>query len=154
MSDPSSVIQYSDAPDAIRKEIQSKLNVQFRNLGGLGIGEARISVSDPKQLTAQDGGLLNVGEFFADSDILYKPTQHRSYPFVLQGKGIGQVKTDKNIYELLDINKRPQIDSDGKPTGKIITIDKKNPTSDDLRSLQMKPYSGTITEGLLKKLGY
>jgi hypothetical protein len=38
--------------------------------------------------------------------------------------------------------------------GKIITIDKKNPTSDDLRSLQMKPYSGTITEGLLKKLGY
>ena len=35
-----------------------------------------------------------------------------------------------------------------------ITIDKKNPTSDELRSLQMKPYSGTITEGLLKKLGY
>tara|TARA_R110000868_G_C10864033_1_gene761737 strand:+ start:108 stop:1283 length:1176 start_codon:yes stop_codon:yes gene_type:complete len=154
MSDPSSVIQYSEAPDAIRKEIQSKLDVQFRDLGGLGRGEARIAVSDPKQLTAQDGGLLNVGEFFADSDILYKPTQHRSYPFVLQGKGIGQVKTDKNIYELLDINKRPQIDSKGKPTGKIITIDKKNPTSDDLRSLQMKPYSGTLTEGLLKKLGY
>ena len=154
MSDPSSVIQYSEAPDAIRKEIQSKLNVQFRNLGGLGIGEARIAASDPKQLTAQDGGLLNVGEFFADSDILYKPTQHRSYPYVLQGKGIGQLDTDKNIYELLDINKRPQIDKDGKLTGKIITIDKKNPTSDDLRSLQMKPFSGIITEGLLKKLGY
>ena len=154
MSDPNSVIQYSEAPDAIRKEIQQKLDVEFRNLGGLGRGEARLAVSDPNQLNAIDGGIQNVGEFFADSDILFKPTQHRSYPYVLQGEGIGQVKSDKTIFELLDLNKRIQLDKKGKPTGKIITINKKNPTSDDLRSLQMKPYSGTITEGLLKKLGY
>lgn len=154
MSDPSSIKQYSEAPDATRKEIQKQLDIQFRESGGLGRGEARLAVTDPKQLNAKDGGIQNVGEFFADSDILFKPEQHRSYPFVLQGKGIGQVKSDKNIYELLDINKRIQLDNKGKPTGKIINIDKKNPTSDDLRSLQMKPYSGTITEGLLKKLGY
>jgi hypothetical protein len=154
VSDPSSVIQYSESPDKIRKLIQKDLDIQFRELGGLGRGEARIAVSDPKQLIAQDGGLLNVGEIFADSDILFKPTQHRSYPYVLQGKGIGQLDTDKNIYELLDINKRTQLDKKGKPTGKILDIDKKNPSFDDLRSLQMKPYSGRITAELLKKLGY
>jgi hypothetical protein len=154
VSDPSSVIQYSESPDKIRKLIQKDLDIQFRELGGLGRGEARIAVSDPKQLIAQDGGLLNVGEIFADSDILFKPTQHRSYPYVLQGKGIGQLDTDKNIYELLDINKRTQLDKKGKPTGKILDINKKNPSFDDLRSLQMKPYSGRITAELLKKLGY
>ena len=154
MSDPSSVKQYSEAPDAIRKEIQEKLDIQFRSLGGLGRGEARLSVTDPKQLTAQDGGIQNIGEIVADSTPLFKPTQHRSYPYVFQGKGIGQVNTDKTIFELLDLDKRIQLDKKGKPTGKIITIDKKNPTSDDLRSLQMKPYSGRLTADLLKKLGY
>ena len=154
MSDPSSVIQYANAPDKVRKKIQSQLDIYFRDSGGLGRGEARLAVADPKQLNARDGGLLNVGEFFADSDILFKPTQHRSYPYVLQGKGIGQLNTDKNIYELLDINKRIQLDKKGKPTGKILDIDKKNPTRDDLRALEMKPYSGKLTAELLKKLGY
>ena len=154
VSDPSSVIQYANAPDKVRKKIQSQLDIFFRDSGGLGRGEARIAVADPKQLNARDGGLLNVGEFFADSDILFKPTQHRSYPYVLQGKGIGQLDTDKNIYELLDINKRTQLDKKGKPTGKILDINKKNPSRDDLRALEMKPYSATITAELLKKLGY
>tara|TARA_R110002020_G_scaffold325078_1_gene540692 strand:+ start:158 stop:1333 length:1176 start_codon:yes stop_codon:yes gene_type:complete len=154
MSDPKSIKQYSDASDEVRKEIQSQLDKQFRASGGLGRGEARLAVSDPNQLTAQDGGILNIGEIFSESTPLFKPTQHRSYPYVLQGKGIGQVKTDKTIFELLDLDKRIQLDKKGKPTGKIITIDKKNPTSDDLRSLQMKPYSGRLTEELLKKLGY
>lgn len=154
VSDPSSVLQYSEAPDVIRKKIQNQLDIQFRDLGGLGRGEARLAVADPNQLTARDGGLLNVGEIFADSDVLYKPTQHRSYPYVLQGKGIGQLDTDKNIYELLDIDKRIQYGKDNKPTGIILDIDKKNPSRPDLRALEMKPYFGTITEGLLKKLGY
>jgi len=154
MSDPSSVQQYSKAPDKVRKEIQNQLDIQFRDLGGLGRGEARLAVADPKQLNARDGGLLNVGEFFADSDILFKPTQHRSYPYVLQGKGIGQLDTDKNIYELLDIDKRIQIGKDKKPTGIILDINKKNPSRDDLRALEMKPYSGILSEELLKKLGY
>lgn len=154
MSDPSSVQQYSNAPDKIRKEIQNKLDIQFRSLGGLGRGEARLAAADPKQLNARDGGLLNVGEFFADDDILFKPTQHRSYPYVLQGKGIGQLDSDKNIYELLDIDKRIQIDKKGKPTGVILDVDKKNPTRPDLRALEMKPYYGILSEELLKKLGY
>ena len=120
----------------------------------MGRGEARLAIADPKQLNSQDGGILNIGEIVADSNPLFKPTQHRSYPYVLQGKGIGQVNTDKTIFELLDLDKRIQLDKKGKPTGKIITIDKKNPTSDDLRSLQMKPYSGRLTADLLKKLGY
>ncbi len=154
MSDPKSIKQYSDAPDKTRKKIQQELDKQFRDVGGLGKGEARIAVSDPNQLTAQDGGILNIGEIFSDRYPLFKPTQHRSYPYVLQGKGIGQVKNDKTIFELLDLDKRVQLDKKGNPTGKIITINKKNPTSDDLRSLQMKPYSGILTEELLKKLGY
>ena len=154
MSDPSSVQQYSAAPDKVRKEIQNQLDIQFRSIGGLGRGEARLAAADPKQLNAKDGGLLNVGEFFADSDILFKPTQHRSYPYVLQGKGIGQLDTDKNIYELLDIDKRIQLDKKGNPTGVILDVDKKNPTRPDLRALEMKPYYGILSEELLKKLGY
>ena len=148
MSDPSSVKQYSQASDTTRKKIQLELDKQFREVGGLGKGEARIAVADPKQINSQDGGILNVGEIVADSNPLFKPTQHRSYPYVLQGKGIGQVKEDKNIFELLNIDKRPD------STGKIISINKKNPSQQDIRALQMKPYSGILSEEVLKSLGY
>ena len=148
MSDPNSVKQYSQASDTTRKKIQLELDKQFREVGGLGRGEARIAIADPKQINSQDGGILNIGEILADSNPLFKPTQHRSYPYVLQGKGIGQVKDDKNIFELLNLNKRPD------STGKIISIDKKNPSQQDIRALQMKPYSGILSEEVLKNLGY
>ena len=148
MSDPSSVKQYSQASDTTRKKIQLELDKQFREVGGLGRGEARIAIADPKQINSQDGGILNIGEILADSNPLFKPTQHRSYPYVLQGKGIGQVKDDKNIFELLNLNKRPD------STGKIISIDTKNPSQQDIRALQMKPYSGILSEEVLKNLGY
>ena len=148
MSDPNSVKQYSQASDTTRKKIQLELDKQFREVGGLGRGEARIAIADPKQINSQDGGILNIGEILADSNPVFKPTQHRSYPYVLQGKGIGQVKDDKNIFELLNLNKRPD------STGKIISIDKKNPSQQDIRALQMKPYSGILSEEVLKNLGY
>jgi hypothetical protein len=33
-------------------------------------------------------------------------------------------------------------------------LDPRNPTRDDRRTLEMKPYGGVLTSDLLKKLGY
>ena len=50
MSDPNSVKQYSQASDTTRKKIQLELDKQFREVGGLGRGEARIAIADPKHI--------------------------------------------------------------------------------------------------------
>lgn len=143
LSNPKSMTQYSYAPDKVRKKIQLELDKQFRDVGGLGRGEARLAVADSKQLTSQEGGIQNIGEIFTGKEALYKPTEHKSYPYVVQGRGIGELKENKNIFELLpEVQKARNI------------IDPSNPTQQDIRALQMKPYSGTLTADLLKRLGF
>jgi hypothetical protein len=116
--------------------------VDFRDAGGLNIGGARLSVSDPAQIAAQEGGVMNVGEIYANQPMLMQ-SSHPSYPRAVPGRGIGTLAEDKNIFELL-----PEVvQARGIP-------DPKNPRATDLRALQMKPYSGVITNELLKRLGY
>jgi len=117
------------------------METQFRNEGGLNIGGARLSVSDPAQLAAQEGGVQNVGEIFAGSPILQ--STHPAYPGGVQGQGIGTLSQDHNIFELLPgVVKARKI------------ADPQNPSPADLRAMQMRPYAGVITNQLLKRLGY
>ena len=142
VSDPKSVDQFRNAPDKARKAIKQMMDVNFRDSGGLNIGQARLGVADPAQLTAQEGGVMNVGEIFANKPTVMQ-SGHPSYPQGVPGQGLGTLTQDHNIFELL-----PEY---AKQRG---IVDPRSPGQTDLRTLQMKPYTGVITKELLKSLGY
>jgi len=142
VSDPASVQQFRDAPDRVRKSVKAMMDRDFRNKNSLNIGSARLAVSDPAQLAAQEGGIQNVGEIFANTPMVMQ-SGHPSYPRGVPGKGIGALSQDHNIFELL-----PEV---VKARGIPNPAD---PRATDLRALQMKPYAGVITDELLKRLGY
>jgi len=132
--------QFRKAPDRVRKQVKQMLDVNFREMGGLGLGEARVAVADPRQLAAADTGLQNVGEIFADAPLIQQ-SGHSSYPIGVPGQGIGRLKDDVKIYELLDeVVKARNIASP------------QTPGQTDIRALQMKPYFGRITAEALKRL--
>lgn len=134
--------QFRKAKDTTRKLIKQKLDVNFREQGGLGIGEARIAVADPRQLVAPDTGIQNVGRIFTGRPIVSQ-SGHPAYPAGVPGEGIGRIKEDVKVYELLD------------PVVKARNIaDPRNPSQQDIRALQMKPYFGRITAEALKRMGY
>jgi hypothetical protein len=134
--------QFRAAPDRVRKALKNAMDVEFRDAGGLSIGEARLAVADPFQLTSRDTGLLGVGEVFADRPMIAK-SGHVAYPSGLPGQGLGQLKEDVNIFQLMP----NVVSARGIP-------DPRNPRPTDVRALQMKPYAGVITDELLKRLGY
>lgn len=142
VSDPASVQQFRDAPDKVRKAVKNMMDTNFRDTGGMNIGGARLAVSDPAQLAAQEGGVMNVGEIFAGRPMIME-SGHPSYPRGVPGQGLGTLVEDRNIFELM-----PEVvQARGIP-------DPRNPRATDIRALQMKPYSGVITNQLLKRLGY
>ena len=137
-----SITQFINSKDKIRKKIKKSLDKNFRNEGGLSLGEARLSVADPKQLIAPDAGIMNVGEIFANKPIIQQ-SGHPSYPRGVPGQGLGRLEQQHNIFELMpNVVKARGIQN---PMA---------PSQQDIRALQMKPYSGIITADLLKKLGY
>lgn len=141
VSDPASVAQFRAAPDKKRKAIKAMMDRDFRNEGGINIGGARLAVSDPMQLAAQEGGLQNVGEIFAGNQLI--KSTHPAYPGGVPGRGIGTLAEDINVFQLLpDVVKARGIP------------DPMKPRPSDLRAMQMHPYAGIITDELLKGLGY
>ena len=142
VSNPASVEQFRGAKDKTRKAIKKLMDVNFREEGGLNIGGARLAVSDPTQLNAQTGGVMNVGEIFSGRPMVME-SGHPSYPRGVPGQGLGTLAEDRNIFELL-----PEV---AKARG---IPDPMNPRTTDIRALQMKPYAGVITNELLKRLGY
>jgi len=134
--------QFRAAPDRVRKALKNEMDVNFRDAGGLGIGQARLAVSDPAQLASRDAGVMNVGEIFAGQPLVAK-SGHSAYSTGVPGQGLGQLQEDLGIFQLM-----PNVaQARGIP-------DPLNPRATDIRALQMKPYAGMITEGLLRYLGY
>lgn len=142
VSDPASVDQFRSSPDRVRKAVKAMMDKEFRDAGGLSIGQARLAVSDPRQLASQEGGLMNVGEIFADKPLVAK-SGHAAYPYGVPGQGLGTLKEDLNVFQLMP----NVVQARGIPNPS-------KPRATDIRALQMKPYAGMITEGLLKSLGY
>jgi hypothetical protein len=137
-----SIDQYRALPDAKRKQIKQTLDVEFRDLGGLGIGQARLAVTDPKQYGGSDAQIMNIGRIFADKPIV-EASGHSSYPRGVPGEGIGRVDRDINIFQLL-----PKVVQErGIPSAAA-------PRQTDIRALQMKPYAGILDEQTLRLLGY
>ena len=133
--------QYQKASQSNRDAIRGMLDVDYRNAGGLNIGEARLAVADPRQYTAADTGLQNVGEVFAGMPTIAQ-SGHPSYPAGLPGQGLGRLKEDVKAYELL-----PNLAAARR------MADPRTPNRDDFRAL-MQPRSGILTAELLKRLGF
>jgi hypothetical protein len=137
-----SIAQYRSAPKTVRDSIMQVMDRDFRDLGSLNYGQARLSVTDPRQINAMEGGIQNIGEIFADQPMIMK-SGHPSYPRGVAGQGLGTVDKDLNIFELLpNVVKERGI------------ANPRNPSDPDLRAMQMKPYSGIITAKMLRDLGY
>jgi hypothetical protein len=136
-----SITQYRAAPKVVRDSIMQIMDRDFRNLGGLNYGQARLSVTDPRQINAMEGGIQNIGEIFADQPMIMK-SGHPSYPRGVAGQGLGTIDRELNIFELLpNVVKERSI------------ANPRNPSDPDLRAMQMKPYSGIITAKMLRDLG-
>ena len=142
MDHPDSFTQFGNQPTATRKAVQKALDKQFRNEGGLGLGEARLAITDPNQANAPEGGLQNIGRIFTDQDLI-KSGQKSRYPYGVPGEGIGTLDRDINIAQLLP--------NWAKERG---IEDLTKPGQTDIRALQMKPYSGILTDKILQSAGY
>ena len=136
-----SIDQFRAASDTTRKNIKNMLDVDFRNEGGVNIGQARLATTDPRQANAPDSQIMNVGRIFADKPIV-QDSGHVWYPRGVPGEGLGVIDQPRSIFELLPDYAKER----GIP-------DPSNPRQTDIRSMQMKPYGGIITDKLLKSLG-
>lgn len=139
---PESIEQFRSLSDAKRKKIKQVLDTNFRDQGSLNIGQTRLAVADPNQLSAMDAGIMNVGRIFADKPIIQQ-SGHPSYPKGVPGEGIGKVDRNISIFELLP----NVVEARGIPSAT-------EPRATDIRALQMKPYAGLLDSDTLKRLGY
>lgn len=143
LDDPASIDQFRNLSDRKRKSMKKTLlDKEFRNEGGLSIGEARLAIADPKQLNLPDASILNVGQVFPDQPLIMQ-SGHSAYPLGVPGQGLGAVPESRNIFDLLVMHRLNRG-----------IIDPSNPSRKDIRTLEMKPYAGLLDESLLKSLGY
>ena len=143
VDDPSSVEVWRNTPDTLRKELMNMMDVQFRDKGGLSVGQARLAVTEPGQADALDAQIQNIGEIFTGKDVV-QASGHPSYPAGVPGQGLGRTDQEVGIFELLT---DARFGGQQKPVGDAL-----RPTAQEIRALQMKPYTGRITEDTLKAL--
>lgn len=128
-------------PDRLRKELKQMMNVKFRNKGGLGKGEARLAVADPQQFYSPDAYLQNIGQIHPDRGMIME-SGHPSYPRGVAGEGIGRLKENINMFQIMDALVKER------KMGKRIF----NPSARDKRAAMMKPYANILTEDILRSL--
>jgi hypothetical protein len=146
LASDNAVEAFQKMPDTHRKAIKKQMDVQFRDRGGLNIGEARLAIADPRQVDAREAGIMNVGEIHGSKPLV--KVDHPDYPYGVQGKGLGTLEDQPmTIFDLLP---DARIGADQRRVGDA--VDTLNPARDDIRALQMKPYRGTITPEILQKL--
>ena len=130
---PEAIDQFRASPDKVRKQIKQMMDVEFRDRGGIGIGAARLSVVDPDQINLRDQGIMNVGKIFPDRDLI-GTSGHAAYSHGVPGEGVGKltnVKEDASIFDLV-----PEV------------LTKENPR----RAMEMKPYTGVITDAMIEQI--
>jgi len=140
LDSPDSVAQLSELSGDQRKVIQQILDRGYRDKGSLSLTEARLVVSDPNQLDAPVAGLQNIGVVNPAPQIIER-SGHPTYAAGLPGAGLGVLKEQVGAFELL-----PELARYRGMTDAAV------PSARDVRALQMKPYTGTITEQILKNL--
>lgn len=143
IDDPISVEVWRNTPDTLRKELMNMMDVQFRDKGGLSVGQARLAVTEPGQADALDAQIQNIGEIFTGKDVVSQ-SGHPSYPAGVPGQGLGRTDQEVGIFELLT---DARFGGQQKPVSDAL-----RPTAQEIRALQMKPYTGRITDDILRGL--
>lgn len=143
VDDPRSVQAFRNAPDPLRKELMNMIDVKFRKKGGLSVGQARLAVTEPGQADALDARIQNIGEIFSNDDVITQ-SGHPSYPQGVPGQGLGRTDQEVSIFDLLP---NARYGDAQKPVK-----DPVRPTAREIRALTMKPYTGRITDDILRGL--
>jgi hypothetical protein len=149
VEDPDMFEVWRNTPDSVRKELKNMMDKQYRNKGGLGIGEARIGISDWEQVNAKDTTLRNFGEIFPDTEM--GESIHPAYPKVVRGEGKGQFKEEFGVFELLEDAVKQRNRTDARlESGEVMDI--LNPAATDVRALQMTSYGGRFTDKAIRAI--
>ena len=145
IDDPASFAAFRGAVGKQRGALNRLLD-QYRDEGGLGIGAARLALTDLDQIGLPLTSLRNVGEIASRSNL--EPSVHPSYRTSVPGEGIGRIEEPIGALDLLpDILRAAELDDPfGFPVGVVKGV--KSP----LRSLQMSPKGGIITEDILRAI--
>ena len=132
-------------------------NKPLEGMDVLRAGQARVAVSDPSQLSMQQGGFQNIG-FITPNRNLLGNTNNTTYGSGILGEGIGTLKPNQQRATIWDFMTPSMniLDAEGKAPkglGKQELIRKENiKSSNKLRPYQMKAYGGIIDDKLLKRL--
>lgn len=145
VEDPTSIEVFREATGKARGALNRLLD-QYRDRGGMGIGEARWATTDLDQVGAPLTSLRNVGVI--DSSAGLEPSTHPSYRTSLPGEGVGRLREPVGALELLpDLMREAGLtDPFGFPVGVVPGV--KSP----MRSLQMGPKGGIFTEDILRAI--
>ena len=139
---PDWTVSFRNTTGNQRKAVSDLLDKKYVDKGGITSGIARYANTDVDLRMARDGQVMNVG--MVDTD-RYPMTDNRivhpTYDTGLYGEGVGRIGGDVQVFELL-------------PTARQLMgiSDPLNPARSALRALEMKPYSGIITESTLRAI--
>jgi len=102
IDNPESIDQIREMTGDPRKSLLQVMDRDLRNEGGLGIGQARLAVSDRAQYNAPDFNLQNVGVANPYGDSRFEVSGHRTYGQGLAGRPEGILREqDINVFELM-----------------------------------------------------
>ena len=140
IDNPDSMRQLGAASGATRKAFQGIMDTEFRNAGGIGIGQARLSVTDPSQYSIPDIMLMNVGEIDRNAP-RFKVSGHDTYAQGIPGGGLGRLK-EQNVSAL---HLLPDFVAQR-------GVNIQNPHSEDTYTLRRGVRSGVITDHVLRNI--
>jgi hypothetical protein len=138
IENPESMAQLYRAGGDVRKSVQQILDKKYRDEGGINLGQARLSATDPSQYNAMDVGLGNVGVIERGRP-RYDVSGHPTYEQGIPGYGLGTLKErDISAFDLLPDMVRAR------------GVNINNPDPKDIYTLRLGVQSGRITESALR----
>jgi hypothetical protein len=145
LDDTSSAEVFREATGADRAALNRLLD-KYREVGGLGMGAARLAMTDLPQVGQRLTTLRNVGTI--ESGRSLAPSMHPSYRTSIPGGGVGRLREEVGALELLPalMEEAGLSDPFGFPVGVVPGV--KSP----LRALQMSPKGGVITDKMLRAI--
>ncbi|HET8668562.1 MAG TPA: hypothetical protein VFM10_11315, partial [Terriglobales bacterium] len=145
LDDPESIANFRSAYGSQRAALNRLLD-QYRDKTGMGVGQALLATADPDQLGTPLTQLRNVGTIASGYGL--EPSTHPSYNTSIPGEAVGRLQEPVGALDLLpDLMAKAGItDPFDFPVG--VVPGKPSP----LRSLQMRPQSGIITEDMLRAI--
>ena len=102
IDNPESIDQIREMTGDSRKSLLQVMDRDLRDEGGLGIGQARLAVTDRAQYNAPDFNLQNVGIANPYGNSRFEVSGHRTYGQGLAGRPEGILREqDINVFELM-----------------------------------------------------